>query len=320
MSLGLERAGMLTVAFCEIEPFCREVLRRHWPGVPVHDDVRSLSGDAYRGIDVIAGGFPCQDASVAGKGAGLDGERTGLWREFRRLIAECRPRWVLAENVPGLRTRGADRVLSDLEALGYTPRPLVVGAWAVGAPHRRDRVWIVADRLGDTLRNEQGRRCGPSGTGAPEHRGNGETLAHSHSHSHRRGVERRAERVSAEAGESDASGHVVDGCDGAAMDDAKRARLEGHPGHGHIEGRHGGRSAGSVAAPGIRWPAGPGPYQHEWEPPRTIPRTQSGMGSDVDGLPERLVPRERREALRALGNAVVPQVVEAIGRAIMRVA
>ena len=102
-SLGLERAGMKTVAFCEIEPFCRAVLAKHWPGVPIYEDVRSLTGAglASAGIvpDAICGGFPCQDISIAGKGAGLDGERSGLWHEYRRLIAEIRPRWVIIENV-----------------------------------------------------------------------------------------------------------------------------------------------------------------------------------------------------------------------------
>lgn len=147
-SLGLESTGgFQTVAFCEIEAFPREVLAVHWPEVPCFTDVRELKlslGDA----DMIVGGFPCQDISVAGKGAGIDGERSGLWRELFRLVRECRPRWVLVENVSALRTRGADRVLADLEAEGYSCWPLVVGAWAVGAPHKRDRVWIVAHKQG----------------------------------------------------------------------------------------------------------------------------------------------------------------------------
>jgi DNA (cytosine-5)-methyltransferase 1 len=148
-SLGLERAGMRTVAFCEANDFCRRVLAHHWPNTPIFTDVRSLTAQrlAANGIavDLIAGGFPCQDVSQAGRGAGLDGERSGLWHEFARLIRELRPDWVIAENVPGLRALGADRVLDDLEAADYTARPLVVGAWHAGAPHRRNRVWIVAN-------------------------------------------------------------------------------------------------------------------------------------------------------------------------------
>jgi DNA (cytosine-5)-methyltransferase 1 len=156
-SLGLHWAGMRTAAFCETDPFCRAVLARHWPEIPVYDDVRTLSATALArdGIrpGLICGGFPCQDASLAGRGAGLDGARTGLWREMARLVGECRPGWVVAENVPGLRSRGADRVLADLEALGYRSWPLVVGAVHAGAPHRRRRLWIVAqDAAADAAR------------------------------------------------------------------------------------------------------------------------------------------------------------------------
>src|ERR1700692_907714 len=94
-SLGLERAGMRTVAFCEVDPFCRSILARHWPGIPCYDDVRTLTGErlAADGIvpDVICGGFPCQDISVAGKSAGLEGERSGLWFDYARLIRELKP-------------------------------------------------------------------------------------------------------------------------------------------------------------------------------------------------------------------------------------
>ena len=148
ISLGLHWAGMRTAGFCESDPFCRRVLARHWPGVPIYHDIRLLTGDRLRrdGIrpDLLAGGFPCQDASQAGRGAGLAGARTGLWSEMARLVAECRPDWVLAENVPGLRSRGADRVLAQLDVLGYACWPLVVGAVHAGAPHRRRRLFLVA--------------------------------------------------------------------------------------------------------------------------------------------------------------------------------
>ncbi len=152
VSLGLHWAGMRTAAFCEADPFAAEVLRRHWPGVPVYPDIRTLSGARLRADAVprpvlVCGGFPCQDSSLAGRGAGMDGPRTGLWSHMARLVTELRPRWVVAENVPGLRGRGADRVLRDLEAAGYACWPLVVGAVHAGAPHRRARVWVVAETL-----------------------------------------------------------------------------------------------------------------------------------------------------------------------------
>ncbi len=152
ISLGLHWAGFRTTAFCEADPFARAVLNRHWPGVPVYDDVRTLSATRLRadGVprpDLLCGGFPCQDVSLAGRGAGIEGGRSGLWSHMARLVAECRPRWVVVENVPGLRGRGADRVLADLEAAGYAGWPLVVGAVHAGAPHRRSRMWLVAQSV-----------------------------------------------------------------------------------------------------------------------------------------------------------------------------
>lgn len=147
-SIGLERAGMRTVAFCETEPFCRAVLAKHWPGVPCYEDVRTLTADRLArdgiSVDVICGGFPCQDISHAGKGAGLAGERSGLWYEFHRLIKDIKPRYAIIENVSALRSRGLDAVLGSLAAVGYDAEWHCIPASAVGAPHRRDRVWIVA--------------------------------------------------------------------------------------------------------------------------------------------------------------------------------
>lgn len=149
MSLGLERAGLNTTAFCEINPFCRAVLRKHWPRVPIYEDVKSLTAarlaaDGIADINVIAGGFPCQDISQAGKGAGLAGARSGLWYEFHRLIAEIQPQYALIENVSALRSRGLDAVLGSLHKIGYDAEWHCVPASAVGAPHRRDRIWILA--------------------------------------------------------------------------------------------------------------------------------------------------------------------------------
>ncbi len=143
-SLGLERAGMTTVAFCEIDPFCRRVLARHWPDVPCFEDVTKLRGSDVRAIDVICGGFPCQDISHAGKGAGIDGTRSGLWKEYARIIGEVRPRYVIVENVAALLGRGLGRVLGDLSALGYDAEWHCISAADVGAPHERERIWIIA--------------------------------------------------------------------------------------------------------------------------------------------------------------------------------
>jgi DNA (cytosine-5)-methyltransferase 1 len=147
--LGLERTGGFeTVAQCEIDPFCRKVLAKHWPNVKRYEDVRTLTADTLRRdgieVDVICGGFPCQDISLAGKGAGIEGERSGLWTEYARLIGELRPQFVFVENVAALLGRGLGAVLGDLAALGYDCWWDCIPASAVGAPHRRDRLWLVA--------------------------------------------------------------------------------------------------------------------------------------------------------------------------------
>jgi len=149
-TLGLHRAGFVTVAACEIDPWRRAVFGRNNPGVRPYEDVRTLGADRLRGDlgflpEIVCGSPPCQDASAANaKGRGVDGERTGLFFEAVRLVREVRPRWVLLENVPGLRTRGYDRVHDAMEEAGYAVWPLVVGAVHTGAPHLRKRVWIVA--------------------------------------------------------------------------------------------------------------------------------------------------------------------------------
>lgn len=156
-SLGLERTGGFeTVAFCEIEDFPRRVLAKHWPEVPIYDDVRTLTADILErngiSVDVITGGFPCQDISVAGKQAGIaDGTRSGLWSEIVRLTRELRPRYVIVENVANLLSgpsskRGGwfGRVLGDLAECGYDAEWENIPASAVGASHRRERVWLMA--------------------------------------------------------------------------------------------------------------------------------------------------------------------------------
>jgi DNA (cytosine-5)-methyltransferase 1 len=148
-SLGLERTGgFKTVAFCEIEPFCRKVLNKHWPEVPIYEDVRTLTAECLAadgiGVDVICGGFPCQDISRAGYGRGLAGERSGLWSEYARLIGELRPAYVIVENVAALLERGMDTVCGELAAIGYDAEWSTISACSIGAPHMRQRVFVVA--------------------------------------------------------------------------------------------------------------------------------------------------------------------------------
>lgn len=351
MSLGLERAGMRTVGFCEVDPACRFWLRANYPDTPILGNIHSvtkvrLQRNGIETIDLIAGGFPCQPHSVAGKRKGQEDERH-LWPEFARLVREIRPRWVLAENVPGIRTTAADEVLADLEAAGYSCWPLVVGADNVGAPHRRKRVWFVGRlRLADTDRQRE--------QDADELR--------------------RGER-SGRTGEADAgrgSSGVANSDDlrelqpqGCKHNERGRTGNEsegvGNPGCHGCQGLGGGGNTGASsihdarsASTGTTWPARPGEPQHEWEAPRMAYPTEQGltsrprntgarretigpqcvgrtgqhatgdtqprMGVSVDGLPPRLArggAASRRARLKALGNAVVPQVAEAIGRAIL---
>lgn len=142
--LGFERAGMVCKWQVEKDEFCQRVLAKHWPNVRRHDDVKTFppEGDWY--VDVICGGFPCQDISNAGQRAGIDGERSGLWSEYARIIRVLRPRLVVVENVAALLVRGMDRVLGDLAACGFDAEWDCLPASAFGAHHRRDRVFIIA--------------------------------------------------------------------------------------------------------------------------------------------------------------------------------
>lgn len=276
--MGLERAGMKTVAFCEIDPFCRAILETHWPEVPICDDIRSFSGGAFRGVDLVCGGTPCQPASVAGKRLGSADPRW-LWPEFLRVCREVAPSWVVAENplgIVGLEPHGLDWICEELEADGYEVCPVVVGADDVGAPHRRKRVWIVAHAGGERYQRDKGAG---------------------------RQAQRRPEHPSSELAHAD-------------LGRCERERIgglrEGVGEHGEAEER------GDYPDRRYRWPSRPGEPQYEWEPPRAVHEAQSGLGHSADGIPVGVAPRLRRKALRALGNSVVPQITEAIGRAILR--
>ena len=271
-SLGLERAGMQTIAFCEVDPACRRVLKKHWPDVPIFEDVKTLTAkDIHETVDVICGGFPCQDISLAGKGAGLAGERSGLWYEYRRLIEEIRPRYVIIENVAALRSRGLDQILWSLAEIGYSAEWHCIPASAISAPHQRDRIWIVGythDNGSSGAQNGQSRipRDDRSTSGAKE--------------------------LVEPSGSSDSWARD-------ALADTIFARLEGHAWDGQTgwqPGSNGSISASSVCsgADGKGW--------WDFEP---------NVGRVAHGIPGRV------DRLKQLGNAVVPQIPELIGRAIL---
>jgi DNA (cytosine-5)-methyltransferase 1 len=275
-SLGLERTGGFeTVAFCEIDPFCRQVLAKHWPEVPVHDDVQTVSADwlAEMGAwpDVICGGFPCQDLSYAGKGAGLAGERSGLWREYARLIGEIRPRYVLVENVAALLGRGLGDVLGDLAALGYDAEWRIISAADVGAPHLRERVWIMAYPA-SVFRDGSNDYTGCCGEGP---------------------------------GTSEAISKPGDGGCNQDLANPDSQGLEGRI-IAILHERAGQRVAGARGPSASTPTYGRDGDANWWLVEPDVGRVAHGISSRVDRL-------------KALGNAVVPQIPELIGRAILEV-
>ena len=148
-SLGLEATGYFdTVAFCDFDPYCQKVLRKHWPWVTIYDDVKELnserlSANGHTKIDIITGGYPCQPFSIAGRQKGEQDPRH-VWPEMFRLVKELRPTWVIGENVSGHIKLGLDTVLENLESEGYSARAFSISASSIGANHQRERVWILA--------------------------------------------------------------------------------------------------------------------------------------------------------------------------------
>lgn len=312
-SLGFERAGMQTVAFCEQNKYCHAVLKKHWPEIPIYDDVRTLTAarlaDDGIAVDVICGGFPCQDISIAGKGAGLAGARSGLWWEFHRLIAEIRPAWVVIENVSALRHKGLGDVLRSLAAVGYDAEWHCIPASAVGAPHRRDRIWIVAYPEGTGL---QARSGDGMGIDNDSRRDGGQFAGASYqtnvAHPKHEGIQqrRRFEFVGEEL--QFVGGIQRDGVpterqkEGSVVADACSTRLSWGK---WIRNHTGEIAAGQASANGAiteRSADGRG-QSHSWS-------VEPNVGRVADGVPARV------DRLKALGNAVVPQIPELIGRAI----
>lgn len=311
-SLGLERAGMQTVAFCEIDPYCRRVLAKHWPDVPIYDDVRTLTADALRrdgiAVDLICGGFPCQDLSFAGKRAGLEGARSGLWGEYRRLIGELRPRFVIVENVPGLLSLGMATVLGDLAALGYDATWDCLPASAIGAPHRRDRVWIVAHTDGDQLRQQSRRVHGTDRSGSAQPRNDGEARSNM-ADTTNNGLGRRQQFEES----SESARHVADADSRSGEAGLQRSgRKARTPTDQRRQGRvrnadlHG-LEVGQGIAGDTRQERSPALGADWW-------LVEPDVGRVAHGVPARV------DRLKALGNAVVPQIPEIIGRAIMEAA
>jgi DNA (cytosine-5)-methyltransferase 1 len=308
IDLGLERAGFEVVWFCERDEYCQTVLAKHWPGLPIYDDATKLPDDLPP-VDVITAGFPCQPVSYAGRRKAQDDDRW-LWPYVENIICTLRPRGVLLENVPGLFTAGFDDVIGGLAACGYDAEWDCIPAAAVGAPHRRDRVFIIATpcdvatdsahggwddpmayasgtgphrAIREVVEGQAGRSRNPNLAG-PCGRGGGALVANADCV--------RMERPRAEQPTTRAFGV------GEVVADAASER---HAGSGQCGKRGDAPQAGTREA-GVPIASG---EREKWPP-------EPGVGRVADGIPARV------DRLRALGNAVVPQVAEYVGHQLAR--
>jgi DNA (cytosine-5)-methyltransferase 1 len=344
ITLGLERSGLVNpVCFVEREKYCQEVLGLRYPEVPIWDDVTTFDGKPWKGIvDFISGGFPCQDISVAGKGAGITGSRSGLWSEYKRIISEIRPLFALIENVPMLLVRGFGTVLADLCEIRYSAEWFILSAADMGAPHLRKRIFILAysqqPRTGSKNRavsnrgrpackkreksiRQKNRKISPSGSestgsdvGYPEHYGSPETNGRtaeaespgqagekteresegtggiSKHVADTKGITERAGLCQSEPGEI-GRGRSADSSSKGDVSDTTEQGLEGTASEGELcRGRK-----GLFAERCAEW----------WS-------VEPNVGRVADGIPSRV------DRLKCLGNAVVPQCAEYIGRLIMK--
>lgn len=295
LDLGLELCGLGPVRWCaEKDPYARGVIAHHLPDVQIYNDVRRIDERTER-VDLICGGFPCQDISVAGKGAGLDGKRSGLWREFARVVRLLRPSFVFVENVSALRKRGLSTVLGDLASLGFDAEWTTVRASDVGAPHIRERLFVLAYADRGELRQLAERiQQRPAKCGQPEPREHG----------------------AGDVDDADGDGFEgrddgTEGADGRAAAD----RRGGHDGAHVVADAHGGRRLGLGLAepPGLEGArrsvthgrSDGGGREHVFPPgPSAIAGwagAQPAIRRGAHGTARRV------DRLRCLGNAVIPQ-------------
>lgn len=267
-ALAAAAAGYKTIGFSEIESYACKILKRHWPDVPNYGDIRNIRGVR---ADLITGGFPCQPYSLAGERRGASDDRA-LWPEMLRVIDDAKPEWVLGENVAGIITLELDRVLSDLEGIGYSAWPLVIPACALDARHRRDRVWIVAHaERAERRPHDDGRGCSEQGQDGERQTASrvgkcGALLAAADETGRRE--QRWAEPMAEEHAAVECPSEDVSD-DGCGCGERTRA------------------SIGGQSQPA--W----------WQP-------EPGVGRVADGIPN------RTHRLRGLGNAIVPQVAAEI--------
>jgi len=318
LDLGLERAGMRCAWQCELDDYARRVLAKHWPNVRRHDDVRTFPPEGEWHVDLIAGGFPCQDLSLAGRREGLEGERSGLWWEFARVIRVLRPRYVLVENVPGLlappdggKQAPMGCVLGELARLGYDAEWQSIPASAFGSTQLRFRVFVIAYPQGYRSGSRVlPARWGQEGQGEGDIVGGGERVD-ADNVGERVRVRGCSKDASASGGVQDqecerewlwSNAGAISGSDELQSDNADSQRSLGGQGAAKVCDQS--RKRRPPGEPGRR--DSPFVGSGWWGVEPEVVRM-------VHGLPRRLV----RPAIRGLGNAVIPQAAEWIGKRIL---
>jgi DNA (cytosine-5)-methyltransferase 1 len=251
-SLGLERAGMRTTAFCENDDACRKVLHKHWPGILKFKDIRDLRPEPGD-YDVVCGGFPCQDISVAGKKRGLKGERSSLWFEFKRIVEKVRPKYAIVENVANLRNQGLNQILKDFWSIGYDCEWHIISARSIGACHLRERIWIVATNTNYTGRQRKD---------APQPKGRGNKIK-------------------------------LIGADDSS--DSDNFRLW--------------KPFATTEEQSEWWAEATASFRDRWQVESPICRMDARIPPGLD--------KDRKERIKQLGNSLLPQIPELIGRAIV---
>ena len=299
-ALGFEWAGLSKpVLFCDIEEWPRKILAKHWPNVPIAEDVKELANDPDRNVpdcDIITAGYPCQPFSLAGERRGAEDDRH-IWPEIFSIVQRKRPAWCVFENVYGHISMGLDEVLSDLELESYSVRPFIVPACATDAPHRRDRVWIIARNVGDS--NSRDSKRINSGRSKPTESGSGSKsgcadVAYTNSPHQQRGCISIRVQAQHNLPHSDSS----DGRSGIMANTASK-RQQGQRPQG---------DASNKETDGERQAAQPfnGSVGGFWLP-------EPAVGRVANGIPRRL------DRLKGLGNAIVPQVAQRIGETIKQI-
>ena len=322
-SLGLEKAGFTTKAFCEMDPFCKLVLNKHWKDIPVYDNIKTLHGTQIEkdigAIDIITGGFPCQPYSVAGKQKGTNDDRY-LWPEMFRVIREVQPTFVIAENVKGLVNiqdgMVFETVCSDLESEGFEVQTFIIPAAGIGAPHKRERVWIVAYSISNDKKQTIQRSDGEESRISKEYRKNDDTSRVTSGASGVRSsrdeyVEnsRRTLRQGSQFGTENENEIRKENANQSERSSQTREDVVADTSSEQSDSQNYGQEQREVSEPkqiklggrssGLLWPS-----NWEFEP---------DVGRVADGIPG------RAHRLKALGNAIVPQIAEEIGKAIMKV-